>query len=61
MHEYEVFMETPITTFSTTVFADTKKQATYQAYKKWHGKELEEYTTFGQFLKYFYTKTVQIN
>ena len=39
MYEFEVFMSTMITNFSTVVYADTKSKATYQAYKKWKGKE----------------------
>lgn len=61
MYEFEVFMSTMVTDFSTIVFAETKSKATYQAYKKWKGKELSENISFHDFLRGFYTKTVQLN
>lgn len=61
MYEFEVFMSTMVTDFSTIVFADKKSKATYQAYKKWKGKELSGNISFHDFLRWFYTKTVQLN
>ena len=58
MNEYEVIMDTPITTFSTKVYADTKNKATYKAYQKWRGKELSSNVTFTDFLKWFFVKTI---
>lgn len=57
MYEWEVFMETMVTSFSMTVHADTKSKATYKAYKEWLGKELNPKTPFNAFIKYFYNKT----
>lgn len=61
MYEYEVFMETACTLFSTIVFADSKSKATYKAFQKWKGMELSSNITFKQFLKWFYNKTVQLS
>ena len=61
MYEFEVFMSTMITNFSTVIYADTKSKATYQAYKKWKGKELSHNVSFHDFLRWFYEKTVQLN
>ena len=61
MYNFELFMSTIITYFSTVVFADSKSKATYQAYKKWKGKELSYNVSFHDFLKWFYEKTVQLN
>lgn len=61
MHEWEVFMSTMVTRFSITVFADTKAKATYKAFRAWLGNELEPYTKFEIFIKYFYEKTVLLN
>ena len=61
MHEWEVFMSTMVTRFSIIVIADTNAKATYKAFKEWQGKELEPYTKFTDFIKYFYEKTVLIN
>ena len=61
MYEFEVFMSTMVTTFSTVVLADTKSKATYQAYKTWKGKELSGNVSFHDFLRWFYEKTVQLN
>lgn len=61
MHKWQVFINTMITDFSVVVYSDTKSKATYAGYKAFKGKELEEYTSFQHFLKYFYVKTVLVD
>ena len=54
-------MSTMATRFSIVVTADTKAKATYKAFKKWRGNELNHNTPFKAFIKYFYEKTILIN
>ena len=61
MYQYEVTMETCITEFSLKVWADNKAKATYKAFVIWRGKELETYCKFGDFIKLFHKKTIQLD
>lgn len=58
MQKFEVIMSTIVTRFYLEVEAETKAKATYKAYKEWRGKEIDSRTTFMEFIKYFYEKTV---